>query len=120
MEISTAVGTIKIENDMIVDIDDWIPEGEYNPHSVRPWAIGDQFGTIAVAFADSGAAAIDAAIDAGKLDGRQIHDHECADDCEALHGGNAGEAFDQSYLWIVELPNPRMDWPTLLEKEVHG
>ena len=25
-----------IESD-IVNIDDWIPQGEYNPHSVHPW-----------------------------------------------------------------------------------
>ena len=32
---------IKFSDTDVVNKDDFIPEGEYNPHKVRPWLSGD-------------------------------------------------------------------------------
>ena len=95
----------------VVNIEEWIPAGMfvYNPHSVRPWLIYGEFGTLCVVFAQSEQDAFDIAVDDGRLDSHQIpdaeHNIDCATNCNALHAGNASEAFDQTYLGIVEIPN---------------
>jgi len=52
----------------VVNIDNWIPAGEYNPHSVRPWLLHDGGFVLCVVFASSLQDALDEAVDEGKLD----------------------------------------------------
>jgi hypothetical protein len=52
----------------VVNIDDWIPWGEYNPHNVRPWVIHDHGFVLAVVFAANEQDALDEAVDHDKLD----------------------------------------------------
>lgn len=98
----------------IVDIDNWIPQGEYNPHNVRPFLLHDHGFTLAVVFADSLQDAIDEAVDAGKLDRFQVAAADLGDygdtdeeQSERLaYLGNASEPFDIETLGAIELPNP--------------
>lgn len=105
---------ITFTDDDVVDIDAWIPaDDSYNPYNVRPFAIGGEFGILAIVFASHESEAFDIAVDAGRLDGYMVADHDCEEECEHLLAGNASEAFDDSYLWIHEVPNPRMSFATL-------
>ena len=109
MQVTAIDGiTIEFNDTNIVNIDN-------APYSDRVWAIGNEFGTLAIVFADSEQDAIDEAADAGKLDCLQIPDeeHDCSIDCEALHAGGASEPFDQSYLWMRELPKAHMSLEAL-------
>lgn len=56
----------------VVNFDDWIPAGEYNPHNVRPWLLHDHGFTLAVVFAGNLQDALDIAVDSDKLDRFQI------------------------------------------------
>lgn len=52
----------------IVDPDEWIAEGEYNPHNVRPWLLHDHGFTLAIVFASNLQDALDAAVDGNRMD----------------------------------------------------
>lgn len=52
----------------VVNFDDFIADGEYNPHNVRPWLLHDHGTVIAVVFASSLQDALDEAADNDKLD----------------------------------------------------
>jgi hypothetical protein len=113
MKIQVANG-ISFSDEDVVNVDDWIPEGDYNPHRVRPWLLHDHGYTVAVAFGSCEGDAIDSAVDAGKLDRFQITGADQADyeddDERIAYLGNAGEPFDIESLGIIELDNPRMSF----------
>ena len=96
----------------IANPDDFIPDGEYNPHNVRPWLLHDHGFPIAVVFADCLQDAIDIAVNEDKLDRFLINPEDYGDydvetdnpTCAFL--GNAGEPFDIDTLGYVELRNP--------------
>jgi hypothetical protein len=97
------------DDEDVVNADEWIPKGEYNPHNVRPFLLHDHGFVVAVAFASSLQDAIDAAVDADKLDRFQVSEADIADypNEEGLTFlGNASEPFDIEGLDVVELPNP--------------
>jgi len=52
----------------VVNLDNWIPAGESNPHNVRPWLFHDSGFVLCVVFADCLQDALDEAVDEGKLD----------------------------------------------------
>ena len=56
----------------IVNLDDFIPAGEFNPHNIHPILIHDAGFPVAVVFASHLQDALDIAVDAGKLDSYQI------------------------------------------------
>jgi len=72
---------IKFTDADVINADDFIPAGEYNPHKVRPWLLHevrpwllhDAGFTVAVVFAACEQDAMDEAVDTGKLDHLQIH-----------------------------------------------
>lgn len=115
---------IQFSDEDVVNLDDWIPEGQYNPHRVRPWLIHDHGFTIAVVFADCAQDALDEAVDNHKLDaflieekgntpgtkGRDVSDYPTlgTENEEGITRlGNASEPFDIETLGIVEMPNPK-------------
>lgn len=63
---------IKFTDDDVVNIDDWIPAGDYNPHNVRPFLFHDHGFVLCVVFADGEQDALDEAADSGKLDSFKI------------------------------------------------
>lgn len=103
----------------IVNPDEFIPAGEYNPHNVRPWLLHDHGFPVAVVFADSLQDALDIAVDACRMDRYQIQESDYDDygingedpTCSFL--GNAGEPFDIDTLGYVELRNPAFSFCAL-------
>lgn len=94
----------------VVNLDDWIPAGESNPHGVRPFLLHDHGIVLAVVFADCLQDALDEAVDNNKLDRYLISDEDLRDYGEEEEGvtrlGNASEPFDIESLQSLELPNP--------------
>jgi hypothetical protein len=101
----------------VVNKDEYIPAGEYNPHNVRPFLLHDHGFTVAVVFAGSLQDALDEAVDAGKLDSFQVSEGDLADygpDEEGIARlGNASEPFDIQALDAVEPPNPPFSFVAL-------
>lgn len=56
----------------VVNKDDFIPKGEYNPYNKRPFLLHDHGFTICIVFADTLQDALDEAVDNDKLDAFQI------------------------------------------------
>lgn len=100
-----------ITDEMIVNPDDYIPTGKFNPHHIRPWLIHNEYGVLCVVFASCEQDALDEAVDNDRLDSCLIAESDYADygvwtdDDESAHLGNAGEPFDLTYIGLVELPN---------------
>lgn len=108
---------IKFTDADIVNPDDFISAGEYNPHNVRPFLLHDHGFVLAVVFADGLQDALDIAVDNDKLDSFQISPADLADygqDGEnASYLGNAGEPFDIQAIDYVELPVPKFSFVAL-------
>lgn len=109
---------ISFTDEDVINPDDFIPKGESNPHSVRPYLLHDHGFVLAVVFASCLQDAIDEAVDAGKLD-RYMVRPEDAEDYPNEEGisflGNACEAFDIESLSAIELPNPKFSFVALFE-----
>lgn len=93
----------------IVNKDDFIPQGEYNPYKVKPFLLHDHGFAICVVFAEHLQDALDIAVDAGKLDCYAIGEADMGDypDEDGISFlGNASEPFDIESLGAIELPNP--------------
>lgn len=101
---------IKFSDQDVVGLSDWIPAGEYNPLGVRPWLLHDHGFVLCVVFASNLQDALDAAVDAGKLDHFQLNIKDLIDYGERgediVYLGNANAPFDIEPLGIEELPNP--------------
>jgi len=104
------------DNDL-VNPDDFIPAGAYNPHRVRPWLLHDHGFVVAVVFADCLQDALDEAADHDRLDRYLVEDKDLADygpDEEGISRlGNAGEPFDIESLGVEELPTPPFSFVAL-------
>lgn len=104
------------DND-VVNPDDYIASGHSNPHRIRPWLLHDHGFTVAVVFADCLQDALDAAVDAGKLDAFQVSEDDLAEYGSDEDGisrlGNAGEPFDIEALGVEELPTPPFSFVAL-------
>lgn len=108
--MKTTYQNIDIRDEYVCNIGDHCNPNDYNPHNVRPFAIGNELGTLAVAFADCAQDALDIAVDAGKLDSQMVKPEDLAnmsdeEQQELIYAGNASDPFYQDYLWIRELPN---------------
>lgn len=71
----------------------------YNPHNVRMFVIGHEFGAICAIFASSEQDALDSAVDADMLDCLKAENQDYDDESLASLG-NASELFDLSNAWI--------------------
>lgn len=99
---------IKFTDADIVNYDDFIAKGEYNPHNVRPFLLHDHGFVVAVVFADCLQDALDAAADADKLDRYLVSGDDYHEEIEDSYTylGNASEPFDIEGLDAIELPIP--------------
>ncbi len=111
---------IKFDDSDVVEPDEYIPAGEYNPHNVRPWLLHDHGFVVCVVFADCLQDALDAAVDADRMD-RFSPDDDWRTECEAMRDdnplaylGNASEPFDIETLGFVEIPNPPFSFCALI------
>lgn len=106
---------LSFDDSAVVNPDDYIPNGEYNPHSVRPWLLHDHGFPVALVFASNLQDALDIAVDNDKLDAYLI-DLETESACEDYLTDNFADSapgFDEScpeytdatgkpYWWKVE------------------
>jgi len=103
----------------VVNPDDYIPKGEYNPHNVRPWLLHHEGLSLAIVFAECLQDALDEAADAGKLDRFQVAEEDMGDYGDDEEGitrlGNASEPFDIESVGVLELPNPPFSFCALLK-----
>lgn len=101
----------------VVNPTDFIANGDFNPHRVRPWLLHDHGFTVAVVFADCLQDALDEAADHDRLDRYLVEDKDLAEYGENEDGisrlGNAGEPFDIESLGVEELPNPAFSFAAL-------
>ena len=95
--------TIELELDRILCNDVTLP-GEFNPHDVRLWVVGNEFGALGAVWGGEHDA-LDTLVDANLGDGLLI-DEEDADD-ETPRLGNAGEPADLDHAWMREV---RLTW----------
>jgi hypothetical protein len=110
---------IKFTDADVVNPNDYIPAGKFNPHNVHPILIHDHGFTVAVVFASDVQDALDIAVDNDKLDAFLIDKADYADYgvdsdnpiCAFL--GNASEPFDIEALDAIDLPNPKFSFTTL-------
>ena len=59
---------IQFSDSDVVNLDNWIPDGESNPHKVVPWLIHDHGFPVCIVFASNLQDAFDEAADEGKLE----------------------------------------------------
>lgn len=110
-------GEITFTDADVVNVDDYIPQGESNPHNIRPWLLHDHGFVVAVVFATRLQDALDKAADSDKLD-RYLISNEDLDDYGSngdgiTYLGNASEPFDIESLEAIGLPNPPFSFVTL-------
>ena len=96
--------SIEIGLDRIACNDVTLP-GEFNPHNVRPWAIGNEFGALGVVWATCEQYALDTLVDEGLGDGLLIDEADADEETARL--GNAGEPADLDNAWISPV---RLTW----------
>lgn len=104
---------IEIDDSDVVNVENCIYEGEYNPHNVHPWILLDHGFVVAIVFASHLQDALDEAVDADKMDRFLIDESDYIDydlntdspTCAFL--GNASEPFDIDTLGYIELAPPK-------------
>lgn len=98
---------------------DVVLPGEFNPHNVRLWAIGHEFGAICALWAGCEQDALDELIDQGKGDAFLVPEEEQEEATEEEREewtslGNAGEPCDLTHAWIAPVEfEPARDWQLL-------
>lgn len=107
---------VQLEADRILANNVILP-GEYNPHKVALWVIGNEYGPLGAVWAESMDDAFDELVDAGLGGGLLIDDdgdEDENDDDGITRLGNAGEAADLTYAWAqVVVFAPARDWQLL-------
>lgn len=108
----------------VVNVDDFIPKGEYNPHNVRPWLLHDHGFVLGVVFADCLQDALNELADSGKIDSFLVEEKDLAQYGPEEEGitrlGNAGEPFDVEGIDFVELINPPFSFVALFNAAQKG
>lgn len=100
---------IELPDERILCNDVTLPHDRFNPHSVRLWVIGNEYGPLCAVWASHEQDAFDAACDAGLLAGLAIEEADADEDAARL--GNASEPHDLTNAWLqtVRLSGPD-DW----------
>jgi hypothetical protein len=110
---------VRFSDQDIVNQEDFIPQGEYNPHNVHGFLLHDHGICLAVIFADNVGDALDIAADEGKLEHFRVTEEDLGDyeDEEGLSFlGNAGEPFDIESIGYLDLPNPQFSFCKLFNE----
>ena len=113
--METTLNEIKFTDADVVDVEDCIYEGKYNPHNVRPFLLHDHGYTLCIVFAQHLQEALDKAVDANKLDCFLVDAKEVEamteEEEESLSFlGNASEPFDIESLQFIEMSPPKRSW----------
>ena len=95
-----------------------LPE-EFNPHNVRLWVIGNEYGPMCALWADCEQGALDELIDQGRGDSFLVSEETQKEASEEeregwAYLGNAGEPCDLSHAWLAPVEfEPSRDWKFL-------
>jgi hypothetical protein len=94
----TKQGTMHDINDKDILLNDVVLPQEFNPHNVRLWIIGHEFGAICAVWASCEQDAFDEMLNAG-YEHFLVENPE--EDLEYCYLGNAGEPCNLDYAWIT-------------------
>lgn len=87
--------------------------GEFNPHNVRLWVIGNEFGALGAVWASHEQDALDTLIDEDLGGGLLIDEADATED--TARAGNASEPVNLNYAWMATVAfEPARDLPLLL------
>src|SRR3989442_10444928 len=76
--------------------------GEFNPHNIRLWVIGNAYGALGAVWAGNEQDALDQLVDAGLGDQFLVDEQTQAEQEDDLsYLGNAGEAADLTDAWMA-------------------
>lgn len=93
--------------------------GEFNPHRVGLYIIGNEYGPLVAVWASHEQDALDEATDAGKLNSFLMSAEDQAEyereGWDVAYLGNAGEAANLDYAWIHRVTHAEMT-PALIER----
>lgn len=89
---------VELEPSRILCNDVILPWETFNPHSVRLWVIGNEFGALGAVWASDQQEAFDILVDAGLGDGLLIEEADADEDSARL--GNASEPANLDHAWI--------------------
>lgn len=106
--------TVELDTDHVICNDVVLPD-EFNPHGVRLWVIGNEFGAIGAVWANCLQDALDELVDSG-LGGGLLCDEPTSPEEEEdiTRLGNFGEPADLTYVWAQEVQfDPARDWKLL-------
>lgn len=105
------------ESDILLN--DVTMPGDYNPHNVRLWVIGHEFGPICALWAANEQDALDEMLDQGYehfLVADEDFDFTLDEEGFYAYLGNAGEPCDLSYAWIKPIVlDEKRDFRLLLD-----
>lgn len=109
------IAGIKFTDADVVNPDDFIAAGEYNPHKIHPFLLHDHGFVVAVVFADCLQDAIDTAVDADKMGRYAIEEADLEEYGEdgVSYLGNFGKPFDIESLGVLEFDNPKFSFVAL-------
>jgi hypothetical protein len=88
---------IEIEAERVLANDVTLP-WEFNPHNVRLWVIGNEFGALGAVWASHEQDALDTLVDENLGDSLIVEEADWSEDGTRL--GNAGEPCDLTNVWI--------------------
>jgi hypothetical protein len=94
------VPIVELEDDCIA-LNNIVFAWETNPHGVRLWVIGNEYGALGAVWADCEQDALDELVDQNLGAGLAIEEKDADDETALL--GNAGEPHDLTYAWIAEV-----------------
>lgn len=77
-------------------------ERSYNPHNVKLWVIGNEYGALCATWGSCEQDAMDAAVDAGRLDCLMAEEQDHSNE-DLTPLGNASELFDLNSAWMGEV-----------------
>lgn len=104
-------GPVELEPKRVLCNDVMLP-GDFNPHSVRLWVIGNEYGAIGAVWAGNEQDALDQLVDSGLGNGLLIDEKDADEDSARL--GNASEPANLDNAWMAEVEFiPARDWPLL-------
>jgi len=113
--METTLNQIKFKDEDVVDVEDCIYEGEYNPRNIHPFLLHDHGHVLCVVFASDLQGALDKAVNENKMDQFQVEASEVEamtdEESEALSFlGDASEPFDIESLGFIEMIPPKRSW----------
>jgi len=79
--------------------------GEYNPHNVRLFVVGNEFGALGAVWAEGESSALDELVNADLGGGILIEESDAEEESPRL--GNASEPANLDYAWLQPV---RLDW----------